>query len=445
MAEADGLELAAAVVDIAVAAGAHEAEATYVVAERFSTEARDREVAKLEQSTARSLTLRVFVDHAKATLATSDFSDEGLRAFVREVVDAARYVTPDPLAGLPDEALALPSTGDLELCFTDVSERAAEEKIDDARRMEADIRAYDTRITNSSGSRVSDTVAALSLANSKGFRGAYRSSSAARASSPIAQDGANKRIGSYGSAARSYAALEPVASIALGAARRAIEMCGARKPPTMRVPIIFERDVAAIVLSDIFGSLSAGNVAVGNSFLIDKIGSKVGSDLVNIVDDGRLPQGLGTSPFDAEGTPTRRTVVFENGILKTYLYDTYYARKLGSQTTANAAGGGIGPNNFFLVPGDLTLEELIASTPRGVLVLDTIGFSTESVTGTYSRGARGIMIENGERAYPIEEFTIAGNFAAMLADIDAVADDLHFDSSVASPSFRVAEMTVSGN
>ncbi|HTV72918.1 MAG TPA: TldD/PmbA family protein [Candidatus Acidoferrales bacterium] len=447
MGEAEDIALAASAVQLAVEAGAHEAEATYVVAERFATEARDREIAKLEQSTARTLTLRVFVDHAKSTLTTSDFSPEGLRAFVGEVVDAARYVTPDPLAGLPDEA-APPDAARadrLEIYFGDVRERDAQAKIDDARLMEADIRAYDARITNSSGSRVSDTLATLALANSRGFRGAFRSSTVARSSSPVAQDGVSKRVGSYGSASRSYAALEPAAQVARAAARRAIEMCGARKPATMRVPVIFERDVAAMVLSDIFASLNAGNVAVGNSFLIDKIGAKIGSDLVTIVDDGRLPQGLGTSPFDAEGTPTRRTVVFEEGVLKTYLYDTYYARKLGARTTANAAGGGIGPNNFFLAPGDLTLEELIAATPRGVLVLDTIGFSTESVTGTYSRGARGIMIENGERAYPIEEFTIAGNLATMLAAVDAVADDLHFDSTVASPSFRVAEMTVSGN
>ena len=213
----------------------------------------------------------------------------------------------------------------------------------------------------------------------------------------------------------------------------------------MRVPVIFERDVAASILSDIFKAVSAANVAVGNSFLIDAVGTKVGSDLVTIVDDGRLFGGLGTSPFDAEGTPTRRTLVFDRGTLGTYLYDTYHARKLGANTTANAGGGGIAPNNFFLLPGTQTLEELIARTPRGVLVLDTIGFSTESVTGTYSRGARGIMIEQGERAYPIEEFTIAGNLIAMLAGIDAVCDDLRFDAAVVAPTFRVAEMTVSGN
>lgn len=222
-------------------------------------------------------------------------------------------------------------------------------------------------------------------------------------------------------------------------------MIGARQPPTMRCPVIFERDVAAAVLGDVFAGVSAANVAVGNSFLANRIGERVGSGLVTVVDDGRLPRGLGTSPFDAEGVSTRRNVVFQEGVLRTYLYDTYYARRLGAASTGNAAGGGIGPNNFFLAPGTQTLAELVAATPRGVLVMDTIGFSTESVTGTYSRGARGFAIEGGEIAYPIDEFTIASNLVEMLGGIDAVANDLVFDQSIVSPCFRVAEMTISGN
>jgi PmbA protein len=190
--------------------------------------------------------------------------------------------------------------------------------------------------------------------------------------------------------------------------------------------------------------VNAANVAVGNSYLADAIGETIGSPYVTIVDDGRLPGGLGTSPFDAEGTPTRSTTVFERGVLKTFLYDTYYARRLGAQSTGNASGGGIGVNNFYLRSGDKTLDELIASTARGVLVYDTIGFATEYASGTYSRGARGIWIENGEPAYPIDQFTIASNFKAMLAGIDAVADDAIFDGGIVSPSFRVAEMTISG-
>jgi len=441
---ADSIELAAGAVETALASGAGEAEATLTVVERFSVEARDREVATLEQSTGRSLTLRVFVDGKKATLATSDLSFDGLRTFARETVEAARHVATDPYAGLPESPAFSGDGSALEMYAADVRGRPNEAKIDDALALEALARAYDPRIVNSGGSHVVDVVATLALANSNGFHGTYRGTQVTRDSAPIAQDGASKRSAHYGSAARGYASVEAVDSIARTAARRAIDMCGARKPQTMRCPVIFERDIAALVLSDVFSALNAANVAVGNSFLIGKVGHKIGSGLVTIFDDGTLARGLGSAPFDSEGVPTRRTVVFRDGVLETFLYDTYYGRKLGAASTGNASSGGVGPTNFYLQAGPASLAALIESTARGVLIADTIGFSTESVTGTYSRGARGFMIENGELSYPIDEFTIAGNLVEMLAGIDAVANDLRFDGSVVSPSFRVAEMTVSG-
>ncbi len=440
----DPLELAAFAVERALECGATEAEATCNVAERFSTEARGTTLEKLEQSTGRALSLRVFVGNSKAALATSDLTRDGLTACVRQVVEAARFVADDPHAGLPDAVSPADGDDDLGIYDDGVVRRAAEEKLEDALGLEAAVRAYDARIVNSSGARVGDTSAQVALVNSRGFRGTYRSTSAHRSVGPIAQDGPNKRVAYYGSAARAYDALESTSAVATTAAMRAVEMCGARKPATQRCAVIFDRDVAAQVLSDVFTALSASNVAAGNSFFAGKVGETVGSPLATLVDDGRLRGGLGTSPFDAEGVPTRRTSVIERGTLRTFLYDTYYGRRLGAASTGNASGGGIGPNNFYLEPGDDSLEELIASTQRGVLILDTIGFSTESVTGTYSRGARGFAIENGERAYPIDEFTIAGNLLEMLAGIDGVANDLRFDSSIVAPSFRVAEMTVSG-
>lgn len=435
------LAIAERVTRLALEAGANEAEATCTVARRFSVEARDREVVKVEQAVARGIGLRVFLGGAKAALSTSDLSHDGLRDAVARTVEAARYVGADPHAGLPETAPI--ASGDLAIDAGDVRMRPHEAKVADALALERIVRE-DHRIVNSSGSRVADVVTTIALANSRGAGAMYRASQASVGSSPIARDGDDKRTASYGSAARSYAALEPVHSVAATAARRATDAIGARKPATMRCAVIFERDVAALVLSDLFAAVKAANVAIGNSFLSRRIGDAIGSDRVTIVDDGRLRAGLGTSPFDAEGVPTRRTVVFERGVLRTFLYDTYYARRLGASTTGNASGGGVGPTNFMLLPGDASLAELVATTACGILVTDTIGFATESVTGTYSRGARGFVIEGGELAYPVDEFTIASDLVSMLAGVDAVADDLVLDQNVVSPSFRVAEMTVSG-
>ena len=427
----------------ALEAGASQAEAALSVSDRFSVEARDRSVTKLEQATSKSLRVRVFVAGRKAVLSTSDFEPAELRAAVEQVVAQARHVAHDPLAGLPDAASC--SQEDLELFARDVATRDERAKVEEALELEALIRASDARITNSNGSHAGDAVTTVAIANSNGFSGSYRSTRVSRSSSPVAIDGNAKRTGSYGTAGRGLEHLESSDEVARKAVRRTVELFGARKPGTMRVPVIFDRDVAAAVLNDIFAAVSAANAAAGNSWLTDRVGQRIGSELVTIVDDGRMPGMLGSAPFDGEGVPTRRTIVFESGILRTLLYDTYYGRKLGAASTGNSNGGSVGPNNFYLAGGKQSLEELVASTARGVFVLDTIGFATEHASGTYSRGARGFYIENGEPAYPIDEFTIAGTYAGILAGIDGVADDLRFDSSVVAPSFRVAEMTISGN
>jgi len=441
--EEGAVDAAQRAVAFARQAGADAAEATVSIARRFHAEARESALSKLEQSTGKALRVRVFAGSRKATLSTTDFTPEGVRDAIAQAVAAARLVADDEFAGLPERFVEdLPA---LDLYDPHVDRRPGDEKVADALALERLIRESDARISNSSGSHFNDASVITAIANSAGFAGAYASTRAGRSTGPIALDGEIRRTAHYGTAARRFAELEGLREVAACAARRTTELFGARKPPTMRCAVIFERDVAATILEDVFGALSASNVATGNSWLIDRVGSRIGSDAVTIVDDGRMPGKLGSSPFDGEGLPTRRTPVFERGVLKTFLYDTYYARKLGAHSTANSNGSGIGTNNFYLEAGKDSLEALIASTQRGVLVLDTIGFATEHASGTYSRGARGFLIENGERTYPVDEFTIAGSYAEMLAGIDGVASDLRFDAPVVSPSFRVTEMTVSGN
>jgi PmbA protein len=443
MDESAAIAVANQALSMARDAGGQSAEASVSIARRFNAEARAEVVAKLEGSTGKSLFLRVFRDGRKATLSTTDFTEGGLRDAVTRAVAHADLVAPDEYAGLPDSA-ATDGSG-LRLCDPGLAQREGVAKVGEALELERLIRAADPRVTNSSGSHYHDAVGVTALANSTGFSAAYTWTRVGRSTGPVALDGEVKRIAHYGTAARYLSELEGLETIATTAVRRAVDLFGARKPPTMRVPVIFERDVAASLLEDIFAAVSAANVAVGNSWLSGRVGERIGSELVTIVDDGRVPGGLGTSPFDGEGVPTRRTPVFERGTLRSFLYDTYYARKLSASSTGNSTGGGVGPSNFYLEPGSVSLDDLIAATPQGVLVMDTIGFATEHATGTYSRGARGFFIENGELAYPIDEFTIAGQFTDMLAGIDAVAGDLRFEGPVVSPSFRIAEMTVSGN
>ena len=441
----EALALAELALSLAVEAGATDADASVQITDRFACEARDREVTKLERSRGRGLAVRAFAGSRRATLTTTDLTRDGIAALARRAVAAAAFVGDDPHAGLP-ETVASDGVCDHDLLTVagDVADRPDEAKIDEALAMERAVRAADGRIANSDGSRVRDAISSWALVNTRGFRGVTQGSTVSRAAAPVALDGSDKRIGRYATAARGWSAAESAPAVALHAVHRALAMIGARKPPTMRVPVIFERDAAAAVLGDVFAALNAENVAKGNSWLAERLGTRIGATQVTVVDDGRLPGGLGSSPFDAEGTPTRETVVVRAGVLEAFLSDTYWGRRLGVPTTGNAAGGGVAPNNFFLQPGTGTLDDLVAATERGVLVLDTIGFATEYASGSYSRGARGIYIEDGTPKYALDQFTVSSTFGEMLAGIDAVAGDLRFDAGVVSPSFRIAEMQISG-
>ena len=207
------------------------------------------------------------------------------------------------------------------------------------------------------------------------------------------------------SVARSLDRLESAEQVGKEAARRTLRRLGARKVKTAHVPVVLDPMVATSMLEHIFEGINGDSVYRGASFLAGKLGQKIAGPNVTVIDDGTMPGGFGTSPFDGEGIPTRRTVVIENGILKSYLLNTYTAKKLGLETTANASRGlagtpGIGPGNHFLEPGTKKPSEIIAEIKDGLYVTEFLGHGANLVTGDYSRGASGIWIVNGELAYP---------------------------------------------
>ncbi|MGH7361461.1 MAG: TldD/PmbA family protein, partial [Candidatus Methylomirabilales bacterium] len=234
------------------------------------------------------------------------------------------------------------------------------------------------------------------------------------------------------------------------AAARTVRRLGARKVPTQEVPVIFEPEVAASLLRTLAGAASGSAIYRKASFLAGRLGEVIASPAVTVVDDGTLRGALGSRPFDAEGLPTRRTVLVEHGALKTYLLDTYSARKLGLASTGNAGrdvgdAPGVTATNFFLLPGPHPPEAIVRSVDRGLLVTELIGFGVNLVTGDYSRGAAGLWIEGGEVAYPVEEITIAGNLNHMLRQIEMVGNDLVPRGRVAAPTLKIARMTVAGH
>ena len=213
--------------------------------------------------------------------------------------------------------------------------------------------------------------------------------------------------------------------------------------------MVFDPLTARSLLSHVASCITGGAIYRRTSFLAEKLGEEIADSRVTIIDDGRRLGGLGTRPFDGEGLATRRTAVVEAGRLKSFLLDSYSARKLSSTSTgsaARAAGGrpAASTTNFWIEPGDSSQAAMIAGTDRGLFVTSLFGHGFNPTTGDFSRGAAGVWIENGELSHPVEEITIAGNLGDLLMNIDAVGDDLLWQSSIAAPSLRVSRLTVAG-
>lgn len=443
-------EIANEAVRRAVAGGATAAEAVTREGNEFSTVVRLGQVETLKESGAKVMGLRVFFGKRAASTYTSDFSAAGLRELVDNAIALARVTSEDPLGGLPEPSELGVREGDLDLYHADVYSLSTEQRIDYARRTESAALAFDPRIHNSEGGSFDAADGRKVLVNSHGFAGEYRRSYCSISAVPVARDdGGNMQRDFWYSVARSLKLLESPEQVGRIAAQRTLRRLGARKVRTARVPVIFDPLVARSLLESIADAVNGDSIYRGASFLTDRIGYKVAADNVSIIDDGTLPGGFGSGPFDGEGVPTRRTVVIENGVLQSYLLNTYTAKKLHMRTTGNAARGlagtpGIGVGNFFLQPGSRSPQQIIESVSDGLYVTEFLGFGVNLVTGDFSRGATGVWISGGELTFPVEEITVAGNLKEMLFNISEVGSDLEFRGSVACPTLRIDGLTVGG-
>lgn len=448
--ETDLREIASDVVARAVKGGATGAEAIISEGSEFSTLVRLGQVETLKESGARTLGLRVYVGSRAASTYSSDLTADGIEHLIKGALELAQVTSEDPYAGLPDprELGSLP--GDLKLYYEDVYALPPEQRIDYARRAEKASLSVDSRLKNSDGGSFDASNRRKVLVNSLGFVGDYRRSFSSISAAPIAQapDGAMQRDYWY-SSARTLARLDSPESVGAKAAQRTLRRLGARKIASTRVPLVFDSENARSLLDNIFDAVNGDAIYRQSSFLEGQLGKKVAAEAITVIDDGTIPGGFGTSPFDGEGVPSRRTVVIENGVLKSYLLNTYTAKKLGLKTTGNASRAlagtpSIGYGNFFLEKGKKTPDQIIGDIKQGLYVVDLIGFGVNLVTGDFSRGATGIWIENGELTYPVEEITVAGNLKEMLHNITEIGNDLEFRSAMAAPTLRIDGMTIAG-
>jgi PmbA protein len=407
-------------------------------------------VEKVQRARAKHLGLRTFVGERSAVLSTADFSRASLEQLAGDAVALARVTAADPFSGLPDPAELATAVPELSLYDPAIATVTPEQATEWCKEGEAAAMQADSRITNSEGAEFDAGSHVVVYAASNGFSGSFHSSSCSLTVVPIASQNGTMERDHWYSVQRRLDALDAPEEIGRIAAQRALRRLGARQIQTREVPVVFDPDMAASLLRHLAGAISGNALYKGMSFLTGKLGETIAPPFITVYDDGTMPGALGSKPFDGEGLPTRRTPVVEAGVLASYLFDTYSARKLKSRSTGNAARSiadspHVSPTNLFLVAGDATPDDIIGSVSSGLYVTELMGFGVNPTTGDYSRGASGLWIENGQLAYPVSEITIAGNLLQMFQDIEVVGSDLVLRHSIAAPTIKIAKLTVAGS
>jgi PmbA protein len=431
----------------AKAAGADAADALYVNGESISVSQRLGKREKLESSEGRDLGLRVFVGKRQAFVSSTDFSPSALKTLAERAVDMARAVPEDPVCGIAPEELLAQDWPDLDL---DDKRRPPSAKSLLALCAETEDAARAVKgVTNSEGAEAAWGRTSVMLAASNGFSGGYRRSGYSLSCSVLGGEGTGMERDYEWSSAVHFDDLMAAAKIGRNAGKFVVERLNPKKAANARVPVVYDRRVSGGLIGHLAGAINGRSVARGTSFLKDKMGQPVFAKGIRILDNPHRKRGLGSRPFDAEGLPTKRYAVIDDGMLTTWLLDLAAARQLNLKPTGQASRGTSGPpgpttSNFYLEKGKLSVDELIGDIKSGLYITDLIGFGVNGVTGDYSRGASGFWIENGKKAWPVSGITVAGNLKDMFLNMTP-ANDLQFKGSTNAPTVRIEGMTIAGS
>lgn len=427
-------------------AGADAADALYVGDASDGIHVRLGQLEDVGRSEGEEIGVRLFVGNRSASVSTSDLSPRALDLLVERAYAMAREAPEDPYAGLaPADRLLRTTAPDLDL--NDSAEPAPE--LLRARALEAEDAARAVAgVTNSEGASASAGRAVIALVTSTGFAGGYATSSYSLSASVVAGNGADMQRDYAHHSVRHQADLESPAEIGTRAGRRAVERLNPRKLATEALPVVFDPRVGSSLLGHLVGAITGSAIARKTSFLLDQFGKPVFAPGVRIIDDPRRVRGLRSRPFDGEGLPTAETVIIDDGIVTTWLLESASARQLGLAPTGHASRGvsgppGAGATNLYMAPGSIGRDTLLGGIKRGFYVTELIGMGVNGVTGDYSRGAAGFLIEDGQIGPAVAEVTIAGNLRDMFRELTP-ADDLEFRHAINAPTLRVDGMTIAG-
>jgi PmbA protein len=432
------LETASEVVKLARQIGADHAEAGASFEEGLTVSARLGELESVERQRDRGLAVTVYQSNRKGSASTADFTSSSVEETVRKALSIASFTAPDVYAGLADPERMAYDYPDLNLNHPWTLDVAAAEAL--ALEAEDAARALDARIKNSEGASVSTGQSVQAYANSHGFAGAYATTSHSISCSVVAEDNGALERDYWFTMARNRDDLEAPAEIGREAARRTVRRLGARQIATTRMPVLYPAYLARGLFGHLVAAIGGTSQYRKATFLLDACGQQVFSNIVNVNEEPLQPGAVGSAPYDNEGVATQPRQLIDDGVLQRYVLSSYSARRLNLETTGNAGG----VHNLIVAPTVDSLGELLGAHPRLFLVSELLGQGVNTVTGDYSRGAAGFLVENGEIGHPVHEVTIAGNLADMFKRIEAIGADIDRRGSICSGSVLVDELTIAG-
>jgi PmbA protein len=440
----DSQVLAERLVERATAAGADSADALYIGGRSSSVEVRLGELEHVGRSEDEELGLRVFVGSRSASVSSSDLSTDALEALVERVLAMAAQAPEDQYAGLaPPDRLERGAFLDLD----SIDPREPDPDQLRQRVLEAEQAALAVAgVANSTGASSGASASTIALATSGGFSGAYQATGFNCSVGVVAGEGGSMQRDHAWHSARHLEELDEAEDIGRLAGTRAVARLNPVRPKSGSMPVIFDPRVASSLLGHFAGAINGASVARKSSFLQDKLGGRVFGEGVTIIDDPLRRRGLRSRPFDAEGVAVRTMEIVADGVLRTWMAESASARQLGIAPTGHAARGvggapGASPSNFYMAAGKRSRGELLAAFPEAILVTELIGMGVNGVTGDYSRGAAGFLVNGGEIGPAVQEITIAANLIDMFATLEP-GSDLELRRGVDAPTILLPEMVI---
>ena len=396
---------------------------------------RNKKLDESNRSDNLGIGITTFIGKKKSSISSSNLLKENLDTLIEKCIETTKNTPEDEFNSLPDKDLLAKEVKDLDLY--DDTHIKNEDKIEYLTRLEISA-STNKKIVNTESSFTEDKSNFI-LANSDGFCEGYKDSSFVASSVTVARDEKSmERDYEYTSKCH-LKDIKNAEILGKLAAEQTIKKLGPRKIGSEKISLIFDKRIAKGILSAFANAITSSAISRGTSFLKDKINEKIFSNKINIVDKPDILKGLGSRSFDSEGVKTDTLKLVEQGILKYYLVDTYNGKKLSQKSNGRCGG----TSNLYFENGNISYKDLLNSHSKYLYITETIGHGSNIVTGDYSVGATGFLIENGEFKYPINEITIAGNFKDMFQNM-TLANDLEFEYSTNSPTMMIEGMVVAG-